>query len=196
MGGVVSVGLGGCAGLLAGGAAGSAAPAANITASPSVTVSSPSFFNYVGLSTKILLVSPSGLLADNPWLEGYIIDEQCRFHTPDPPVLVPNQQDKDWTFAGRLDSDRYVEALEYRRVFLPGVSGPQQVSAWPLKLETLSELPDAYMTKHLAFLADSKLSAAQQQALAHEYVRESGKIREVTERLERTYDPQRECSQG
>ncbi len=96
--------------------------------------------------------------------------------------MVPNEQDQGWAFAGRLNPDRHMQALEYWRILLPGVTGPQQVNMWLVKLETLSALSDAYLTDHLALLASIKLSTEQTREFADE-------------RLERSFNHQRECPQ-
>lgn len=198
IGAAAGIALCGCAGLLAGGTPGAAASAAPaITAgATSITLPSPSSLDYVAPSTKILLISPEAFIAASPQLEQDVIEEQCRFRTPDPPLMVPNEQDKGWTFAGRLNPDRRMEALEYRRIFLPGVSGPEQMSTWPVKLETLSAMSDTYLDDQVAVLADAKLAPAQEQALTDRYLKESSEIQEVAEQLERDYNPQRECSRN
>lgn len=193
--GTLAAMLGGCASLLASGTPGTAAAAGPALAAgaTSVTVPSPSSLDYVGPSTKILLLSPEAFMVNSTQLDRDVIEEQCRFHTPDPPLMVPNEQDKGWTFAGRLNPGRRMEALEYRRILLPGVSGPEQVSTWPVKLETLSAMSDTFLTNHMTVLENASLPPAQEQALAEEYLRESAKIQQAIDQLERNYDPQREC---
>lgn len=189
---IVGLGMSGCAGLATGA---SDAESGTVTAgATSVTVPSPSSFDYVAGSTKILFASPEAFLADNPRLQADVIQEQCHFDTPDPPIMIPNEEAKGWTFTGRLDtSTPYMQALEYRRVLLPGVSGPEQVNTWPVKLETLSALPDIYLEEQMASLANAKLAAAQEQVFATRYLRESSEIEVAIEQLERDYIPGHEC---
>ena len=67
----------------------------------------------------IELIGPAAFLNENRQLDGTVIFEQCSFHTPDPPFLVPEDTSaqKGWVFTGRLNSDdelREMQAMEYR----------------------------------------------------------------------------------
>jgi hypothetical protein len=85
----------------------------------------PSVFNFVGRSTKFVFVSPSALLADSSTVEKSLVQEQCLFHTADPPFLVPAFNQK-WLFVGRINEGPTIQALEYRSLFTLGLTGTQQ----------------------------------------------------------------------
>jgi hypothetical protein len=146
----------------------------------------------------IELIGPAAFLNENRQLDGTVIFEQCSFHTPDPPFLVPEDTSaqKGWVFTGRLNSDdelREMQAMEYRSLFGLGWS-KQQTSTWPLGVTTLSEMPNAYLEERLEMTASVKLEKPQQDSLAQDYINNSKKIEEVVNRLERTYNPE-ECIQ-
>ena len=146
----------------------------------------------------IELIGPAAFLNENRQLDGTVIFEQCSFHTPDPPFLVPEDTSaqKGWVFTGRLNSDdelREMQAMEYRSFF--GLGWPkQQTSTWPLDLTTLSEMPNVYLEQRLEMIDGAKLEKAQQDNLAQSYISNSQKIEEVVGRLEKTYNPE-ECIQ-
>jgi len=81
----------GCAALTSlGGGSGSASGASGTTETLAMASGpGPSPFNFVGRSTKFVLVSPSALLVESPDVEKSIVQEQCMFHSVDPPFLVP-----------------------------------------------------------------------------------------------------------
>jgi len=141
-------------------------------------------------------MSPAAFLNENGQLDVAVIDAQCRFHTPDPPFLVPSQTaQKGWVFNGRLDDDdraREMQALEYRSFF--GFGWPkQQINTWPVGMTTLSEMPNAYLEQRLAMLASAKLDQGEQTALTQRYIGDSQTIEDAVARLEKTYDPEVEC---
>src|ERR1700693_1998485 len=83
--------LGGCAGL---GALGPSSSSSSTTtaAAPAASAASasvPSIIAEIETSTKLAVFSPAAMLDSNAWLDAIIVDAQCRFHTPDPPFLVP-----------------------------------------------------------------------------------------------------------
>jgi hypothetical protein len=159
----------------------------------------PSTFDEVEPSTRIGLMSPAALLNENGQLDLAIVDEQCRFHTPDPPFLVPaDGAQKAWTFAGRLDHRdkdqfREMESLEYRSLFGLGWS-KQQLNTWPVGMTTLSEMPDNYLEQRLAAVANAKVDPSAQSTLTWQYVEDEQRLRQIVARLERTYNPETECA--
>lgn len=195
--------LAGCAapllgGLAGGGSGGDGTSSASIGAALSTNLTPKSVFDKVEKSTMVGLIGPAAFLNENGQLDGTVITEQCRFHTPDPPFLVPEDTSaqKGWVFTGRLNSDdelQETQAMEYRSFFGLGWS-KQQTSTWPLRLTTLSEMPNSYLEERLEMVADVKLKKAQQDSLAQGYISDSQKIEEVVGRLEKIYDPE-ECIQ-
>jgi hypothetical protein len=195
--------LAGCAapllgGLTGGGFGGNTTSPASTGAALSTNLTPPSIFDQVEKSTLVGLIGPAAFLNENGQLDGTVIIEQCRFHTPDPPFLVPEDTSaqKGWVFTGRLNSDDEVQemqALEYRSFFGLGWSR-QQTGTWPLGLTTLSEMPNAYLEQRLEMIASVKLEKAQLDSLAQGYISDSQKIEEVVGHLERTYNPE-ECIQ-
>ncbi len=193
--------LAGCAAPLLGALSGSSSGANNAStassaASLSANLTPPSIFDQVEKSTRVGLVSPAAFLSENGQLDAAVINSQCRFHTPDPPLLVPSAAaaQKGWVFNGRLDDDRAreMQALEYRSFF--GFGWPkQQINTWPVGMTTLSELPDTYLEQRLTMLASAKLDQAEQAALTQRYIGDSRKIEDAVARLEKTYDPEVEC---
>jgi hypothetical protein len=143
---IAAVIVSGCAALRSlGGGSSSGSAAADATAG--AVAPGPSLFNFVGKSTKFVFVSPSALLADSPQIETSLMREQCMFHTADPPFLVPSFNQK-WLFVGRMNQGPTIQALEYKTISTLGLTGPQQLNAWPVSIVSLSDFPDAY----LAFL--------------------------------------------
>jgi hypothetical protein len=182
------------------GGSSSASPAA--TAAPATLVGNPtppSIFDELERSTRVGLVGPAAFLSENVQLDVSVINEQCRFSTPDPPFLVPTDlaAQKGWVFLGRLNSEdqlRAMQTLAYRSFFGWGWT-KQQTNTWPLDMTTLSEMPNAYLEPRLAMIAGAKLDKAQQDQLAHEYIDDSQKIGEVVGRLQSGYNPLRQCPQ-
>ena len=199
---VSSLMLSACAAPLLGaltGSEGNTTPAAATATTGGVTVSVPpsSVFDEAEPSTKVGLISPAALLAENGQLDMTIIDEQCKFHTPDPPFLIPSDDaaQKGWVFTGRLDDEdhlREMQAMEYRSFF--GLGWPkQQLNSWPLAMTTLSDMPEAYLEQRLTMLANAKLDKPQQDSLAQNYIDDSKRMGETVARLEKTYNPEVDC---
>ena len=194
--------LTGCAapllGALTGGGGSTPPPVATASAGGlTVTVPPTSVLDEAEPSTKVGLISPAALLAENGQLDVTIIDEQCKFHTPDPPFLIPSDvaAQKGWVFTGRLDDEdhlREVQAMEYRSLF--GWGWPkQQLNSWPLAMTTLSDLPEAYLEQRLTMLANAKLDKPQQDNLAQSYIDDSKTMGETVARLEKSYNPDIDC---
>jgi hypothetical protein len=185
-------------GLTGGGSGGNATSSVSTGAALSANLTPPSIFDQVEKSTLVGLIGPAAFLNENGQLNGTVIIEQCRFHIPDPPILVPEDTSaqKGWVFTGRLNSDdelQEMQALEYRSFF--GLGWPkQQTGTWPLGLKTLSEMPNAYLEQRLEMIASVKLEKAQQDNLAQNYISDSQKIAEVVGHLEKTYNPE-DCIQ-
>ena len=49
-----------------------------------------------------------------------------------------------------------IQALEYKTIFTLGLTGPQQLNAWPVSMVSLSDFPDAYLAERLSFLGKSQ----------------------------------------
>jgi hypothetical protein len=103
--------LGGCATPLLGGLTG-AGPGGNSSSegssiAMSTNLTPASIFDKVEKSTKLGLVGPAAFLYENGALDATVITEQCTFHMPDPPFLVPEDTfaQKGWVFTGRLNSE-------------------------------------------------------------------------------------------
>jgi len=199
---ISSLMLMGCAapllGALTGGGGGSTPPATAASAGAlTVTIPPTSVFDEAEPSTKVGLISPAALLAENGQLDMTIIDEQCKFHTPDPPFLIPSDDaaQKGWVFTGRLDDEnhlREMQAMEYRSLL--GWGWPkQQLNSWPLAMTTLSDMPDAYLEQRLTMLANAKLDKPQQDSLAQNYIEDSKRMGETVARLEKSYNPDVDC---
>jgi hypothetical protein len=189
---LVALSVFGCAalaGLGSGGSAGGGAASAGANAATASVIPKPSFFDFVGRSTKIRYLSPASLLADSTLVEAYLIEEQCAFETADPPFMVPRFQDeKGWTFAGRLNQGQTMQALEYRSLLLLGLWGDQQLNAWPVSLILMSDFPEAYLSDRLAMLAAVKLPPEQQKPLADRYIQDADQIRSTVQSVVRAYD--------
>jgi hypothetical protein len=195
--------LAGCAapllgGLTVGGSGGNetSSPSTNLSLSTNLTPAS--IFDRLEKSTMVGLIGPAAFLNENGQLDRTVIVEQCRFHTSDPPFLVPadTSAQKGWVFTGRLNSDdelQEMQAMEYRSFFGMGWS-KQQTGTWPLGLTTLSEMPNVYLEQRLEMFAGTTLEKGQQENFAQVYISSSQKIEEVVGRLERAYDP-KECVQ-
>ncbi|HLX37106.1 MAG TPA: hypothetical protein VKR29_04870, partial [Candidatus Binataceae bacterium] len=148
-------------------------------------------------STKLAVFSPSVLLDGNPWIDATIVDSQCRFHTADPPFLVPTTAaNKTWNFNGRINEGKGTsgtigdaQALEYRSWF--GFGSPkQQLNTWPLSMATLSEMPKEYLDDRLTMLSDHsyQVNKAQTDALTKEYIDDSHKIQDRVSILVSSFD--------
>jgi hypothetical protein len=181
----------GCAALasLGGGSTSSGATDAAAT----VTAPGPSLFNFVGRSTKFVFVSPSALLAGSSRVEASLIQEQCMFHTADPPFLVPDFSQK-WSFVGRMNQGPTIQALEYKTILTLGLTGPQQLNSWPVSLVSLSDFPDDYLAQRLP--AIGKTEPDERNDILAQYVNNSRRIGEVADRLIQNYNPQVECPPG
>lgn len=192
--------LTGCAalaGLFGGGSSSSpgsvAAPAAG-----AATVSVPSIIDEVEASTRVGVLSPPALLDGSVPIDESIVASQCRFHTADPPFLVPTSAaNKTWTFTGRINeakpddvAEPEGEALEYRSWFGFGAS-KQQLNSWPLSMYTLSEMPRVYLEDRIGMLSDHAIKINQQQAdaLTKQYIDDSQKIQDRVQLLVSTFDP-------
>ena len=196
--------LTGCAALLSmfggGSSGGSSAPAAGTGAG---AVVAPSIFDEMETSTKVAIFSPAALLEGNPRLEMTIVQSQCKFHTADPPFLVPTlTANKGWTFNGRVNQgtvegggDHEAEAMEWRSWL--GFGWPkQQINSWPLSMVTLSDMPRMYLDDRLEMLSQNnyKLNQRQQDALTQQFIEDSQKIHDVTHRLVSTFNPDTQCA--
>ena len=169
-----------------------AAPAAS-----AATSSVPSIIDEVETSTKLAVFSPAALLDGSPWLDATIVDSQCRFHTPDPPFLVPTTTaNKTWTFIGRINEGKGSEgdigdaqALEYRSWF--GFGWPkQQLNTWPVSMATLSEMPKEYLDDRLTMLSDHsyQVNKVQTDALTKDYIDNARAIQERVSILVSSFD--------
>jgi hypothetical protein len=150
----------------------------------------PSLFNFVGRSTKFVFVSPSALLAGSGNIEKSLVQEQCMFHSADPPFLVPTFNQK-WLFIGHMNQGPTIQALEYRSIFTLGLSGPQQLSAWPVSLVSLSDFSDAYLAERLPVVGKAQPDVRSD--ILAEYINNSRRIRYYTDSIIRSYNPQVEC---
>jgi hypothetical protein len=178
----------GCAAL---GSQGGSSGASGMAESAATSVApGPSLFNFVGRSTKFVFFSPSALLADSGNVEKSLVQEQCMFHSADPPFLVPTFNQK-WLFVGHMNQGPTIQALEYRSIFTLGLSGPQQLSAWPVSLVSLSDFSDAYLAERLPVV--SKAQADVRSDVLAEYINNSRRIRYITDSIIRSYNPQLEC---
>lgn len=177
----------GCAALASQG--GSSGPS-GVAESAATSAPGPSLFNFVGRSTKFVFVSPSALLADSGNIEKSLIQEQCMFHNADPPFLVPTFNQK-WLFVGHMNQGPTIQALEYRSIFTLGLSGPQQLSAWPVSLVSLSDFSDAYLAERLPVVGKAQPDVRSD--ILADYINNSRRIRYITDSIIRTYNPQAEC---
>jgi len=180
----------GCAALgsVGGGDSGSSGPAQTAT---TVAAPGPSLFNFVGRSTKFVFVSPSALLARSSSVEASLMHEQCMFHTADPPFLVP-AFDQKWLFVGRMSQGPTIQALEYKSILTLGLTGSQQLNAWPVSLVSLSDFSDAYLAERLPVIGKAQPDIRSD--ILAEYINNSRRISAVTDRLIQKYNPQVECS--
>jgi hypothetical protein len=181
----------GCAALASQG--GSSSSAASGMAEGAVTSAAPgpSMFNFVGRSTKFVYISPSALLADSADVEKSLVQEQCMFHNADPPFLVPTFNQK-WLFVGHMNQGPTIQALEYRSIFTLGLSGPQQLSAWPVSLVSLSDFSDDYLAERLPVVGKAQPDVRSD--ILAEYINNSRRIRDITDSIIRNYNPQVACA--
>ena len=181
----------GCAALASqGGSSGSGA--SNVAETAATTPApGPSIFNVVGRSTKFVLVSPSALLSESSTIEKSLVQEQCLFHSADPPFFVPAFNQK-WLFVGRMNQGPTIQALEYRSLLTLGLSGTQQLSTWPVSLVPLSDFSDAYLAERLGFLTKAQPDV-RSDVLAG-YIYDSRRIREMTDRIVKSYNPGIQCT--
>jgi hypothetical protein len=192
--------LAGCAALgalLPGSSSSSASTSAAAPASGAAVASVPSIVDEVESSTRLAVFSPSALLDSNPWLDATIVDSQCRFHTADPPFLVPTTAaNKTWNFNGRINEGKTTDgtvgdaqALEYRSWF--GFGWPkQQLNTWPVSMATLSEMPKEYLDDRLTMLSDHtyQVNKVATDALTKEYIADSHKIQDRVSILVSSFD--------
>ena len=151
----------------------------------------PSIFNVVGRSTKFVLVSPSALLSESSTIERSLVQEQCLFHSADPPFPVPAFYQK-WLFVGRINQGPTIQALEYRSLLTLGLSGTQKLSTWPVSLVSLSDFSDAYLAERLPFL--TKAQPDVRSDILAGYLDDSRRIRETTDRIVKGYNPGIQCT--
>jgi hypothetical protein len=179
----------GCAALASLGGGGSSGTSSTDTAI-SAAAPGPGIFNFVGKSTKFMFVSPSALLADSPRIEASVMQEQCMFKTADPPFLVPSFNQK-WLFVGRMNQGPTIQALEYKTILTLGLTGPQQLSAWPVSMVALSDFGDAYLSERLSFLGKSQPDIRTD--ILAQYIGNSRHIQAMADELIRNYNPQVQC---
>ena len=187
----VLVGCAASAPILGGATGGGASMAA---AASQISIPSNSIFTFVGRSIKLRYADPAALLADSSRVEASLIEEQCLFHRPDPPFLVPTlTAHKGWLFAGRLDQNSLFQALEYKSIFTLGLTGTQQLNTWPVNMVNLGDFADAYLSERLDLISQAKLLPEQDQDLSAQYAMNSRKIEAIVMRLIRSYNPQTQC---
>jgi len=192
--------LGGCAALgalLPGSSSSTSAGSSAAPASGAAVASVPSIFDEVETSTTLAVFSPAALLDGNPWLDASIVGSQCRFHTADPPFLVPTTvANKTWVFNGRFNEGKGTDgtvgdaqALEYRSWFGFGW-GKQQLNTWPVSMATLSEMSKEYLDDRLTMLGDHsyQVNKAETDALTKEYIANSQKIQAHVSLLVSSFD--------
>ena len=187
------------AGLFSSGSSSSSASSSAAPATGAAVASVPSIIDEVETSTRIGVLSPPALLDGSVPIEQSVIASQCRFHTADPPFLVPTiTANKNWTFTGRIneasDDDsgagREGQALEYRSWF--GFGWPkQQLNSWPLSMYTLSEMPRVYLEDRIGMLADHvyQMNPKQSDELTKNYIEDSQKIQSRVQILVSAFDP-------
>jgi hypothetical protein len=178
----------GCAALASQGTTSNATDAAESAATSASP--GPSLFNVVGRSTKFVFVSPSALLIDSRDVEKTLIQEQCIFHSADPPFLVPAFSQK-WMFVGRLNQGPTMEALEYKSLLTLGLTGPQQLNTWPVRLVALSDFSDEYLAERLPVVGKAQPDVRSD--ILAQYLSDARHIREVSDSIVKTYNPGIEC---
>jgi hypothetical protein len=187
-----AMGLSGCAAapLLAGGLSSNGESVAGATP---VAIPQPSLFDEVTRSTKIGLLSPPALLDGGTRVDAYVIEQQCRFRTPDPPFIAPHPVSaQGWTMVGRFNEDGYMQAVQYQSVWGFGYE-KQQLNNWPVTFLTLSQMPSLYISQRIQMLAKAKMSDKDQEKLMTESLARADRIREAVKRLEASYNPEVQC---
>ena len=182
----------GCAALSSlGGSSGSSSSGGQAETLATASGPGPSLVNVVGRSTKFIFMSPSALLAGSRDVEKALVQEQCMFHSANPPFLVPALGQK-WLFIGRINQGPTLQALDYRSIFTLGLtSGAQQLSGWPVSLVALSDFSDDYLAERLPMLGKAQPDV-RSNVLA-EYMYNARRIRTVTDWIVRSYSPGTEC---
>ncbi|HLK85581.1 MAG TPA: hypothetical protein VKT27_03670 [Candidatus Binataceae bacterium] len=150
----------------------------------------PSPANIVGRSTKFIFMSPSAVLAGSRDVEKALVQEQCMFHSANPPFLVPALGQK-WVFIGRMNQGPTMQALNYRSIFTLGLTGAQQLNGWPVSLVALSDFSDNYLNERLPML--TKAQPDVRSDVLAEYVYNARRIRTVTDWVIRSYSPGTQC---
>ena len=85
-----------------------------------------------------------------------------------------------------------MQALEYRSLLTLGLTGTQQLNAWPMSLVSLSDFSDVYLAERLPVIARAQPDV-RSDVLAG-YINDSRHIREVTNSVINNYNPQVECT--
>lgn len=150
----------------------------------------PSPVNIVGRSTSFIFMSPSALLAGSREVEKALVQEQCMFHSANPPFLVPALGQK-WVFIGRMNQGPALQALNYRSIFTLGLTGAQQLNGWPVSLVALSDFSDDYLNERLPML--TKAQPDTRSDILAEYIYNSRRIRTITDWVIRSYSPGTQC---
>jgi hypothetical protein len=150
----------------------------------------PSPVNIVGRSTKLIFMSPSAVLAGSRDVEKALVQEQCMFHSANPPFLVPALGRK-WVFIGRMNQGPTLQALNYRSIFTLGLTGAQQLNGWPVSLVALSDFSDDYLNERLPML--TKAQPDVRSDVLAEYIYNARRIRTVTDWVIRSYSPGTQC---
>jgi len=84
-----------------------------------------------------------------------------------------------------------IQALSYRTILTLGLSGPQQLNAWPVSLVTLSDFSDDYLAERLQVVGKAQPDV-RTDVLA-EYLADARNIRDTTNSLIRSYNPASQC---
>jgi hypothetical protein len=150
----------------------------------------PSPVNIVGRSTKFIFMSPSAVLAGSRDVEKALVQEQCMFHSANPPFLVPALGRK-WVFIGRMNQGPTLQALNYRSIFTLGLTGAQLLNGWPVSLVALSDFSDDYLNERLPML--TKAQPDVRSDVLAEYIYNARRIRTVTDWVIRSYSPGTQC---
>jgi len=182
----------GCAALGSlGGSSGSSSSGGQAESLATASGPGPSPVNIVGRSTKFIFMSPSALLAGSKDVQKALVQEQCMFHSANPPFLVPALGQK-WVFIGRMNQGPTLQALNYRSIFTLGLTGDQQLSGWPVSLVALSDFSDDYLQERLPMLGKAQPDVPSD--VLAEYIYNARRIRTFTDWIIRTYSPGTECS--
>jgi len=113
------------------------------------------------------------------------------FHSADPPFLVLAFGQK-WLFVGRLNQGPTIQALEYKTILTLGLTGTQQLNAWPVSLVSLSDFSDDYLAERLPVLGKAQPDVRSD--ILARYINDSRHIREVTNSIIKSYNPRVECT--